>query len=102
METASEPVAGETSVTATDVCGALDGDANPVQIHLELDRNAPPTGRIRVDEVTGSRAFTGWLDLLRILSQLFADEPLELAPAPHAELAEEVDDVRLDGSSRDE
>ncbi len=70
-----------------------------VQVHLEVEQTRPLVGQARVGEEEVATPFAGWLELLRILSDLLAHHPRELDAAGDRKLGEEVRDVGFDRSS---
>lgn len=51
--------------------GRPSGTITPVIIHLRIEGRDPPRGQLWSDGAA-PRPFTGWLDLLRLLSELLA------------------------------
>jgi len=45
---------------------------HPVEVALRFETTDPPTGEARVGD--DGRAFVGWLELLRVLSELLEPE----------------------------
>ncbi len=70
-----------------------------VHVHLEVEQTRPPMGRVRVGKEEAATPFAGWLELLRILSDLLAHQPRELDAAGDPKLGEEVRDMGFDRSS---
>jgi len=70
-----------------------------VQVHLEVEQTRPLMGRIRVGQEEAATPFAGWLELLRILSDLLAHHPRELDTARDPKLGEEVRDMGFDRPS---
>ncbi len=52
-------------------------------IRLRIDERQPPTGKVTTEDNVGTR-FTGWLDLLRVLSDALnaPDRPSGAGPLP--------------------
>ena len=70
-----------------------------VRVVLQFRETDPPVGRVTAG---GSAEFTGWLGLLRVLSELLASNDGhgdELRAGTDAQLAEHVGDVGVDGAS---
>ena len=62
------------------------GEHSAVLVNLNIGVTEPPCGTLAVEGV-GSLAFSGWLDLLRVLSEALESgeqPPLHEAPAPGA------------------
>jgi hypothetical protein len=53
--------------------GAAEADGGPVLIHVRVEASEPPRGRLWPDRGPVIE-FSGWLDLLRVLSELL-EEP---------------------------
>jgi hypothetical protein len=70
-----------------------------VQVHLEVEQTRPLMGQIRVGEDEAATPFAGWLELLRILSDMLAHHPRELDAACDRQLGEEMHDMGFDRSS---
>ncbi len=73
-----------------------------MDVYLHLERRSPPRGVVTAGATSDPLPFSGWLELLRILSQLLSDEPAQLYPAAGAQLGEEVDDMGLHRPAGDE
>ena len=65
---------------------SVQASVEPVLVHLNIGLTDPPCGTLTVEGV-GGLAFSGWLDLLRVLSEALESRerlPLDEAPAPGA------------------
>lgn len=75
-----------------------------MELRLEISRERPPRGVVAVlrsfADVTADHPeavrFVGWLELLRALGDLLADETGELNPGAEGQLGKDVRDVSLD------
>lgn len=61
--------------------GGARADPEPVLIHVRVEVTEPPCGLLWPDEGEPV-AFSGWLDLLRVLSDLLASQPGAPPAAP--------------------
>ena len=62
---------------------SAEASVQPVLVQLDIGLTEPPCGTLTVEGV-GAVAFSGWLDLLRVLSEALARReqlPLDEAPA---------------------
>ena len=75
-----------------------------MELRLQISQARPVRGVVAVirsfKDATADRPepvrFVGWLELLRALGDLLADETGELEPSPEGQLGEDVRDVGLD------
>jgi hypothetical protein len=70
-----------------------------VQVHLEVEQTQPLMGQVRVGNEESATPFAGWLELLRILSDLLTHNPREFDTAGDPKLGEEVHHVGFDSPS---
>lgn len=53
-----------------------------IDVRIRLDSPSPPTGEVTVRGEGDPQPFVGWLDLLRVLSQLFDEHDRSIRDGP--------------------
>lgn len=76
-ETGRRRATHDASAAATDVAGPVAGPGTTESAHVDvcirLESPSPPTGEAGVSGDGDTHPFVGWLDLLRVLSDVFQE-----------------------------